>query len=80
MSTWRARRIESAAIDVVEAQDSYGQYVNLCDPLDKHSVADAIASLISGFEPGSTWLHPSGAYTAAMNIRKLAMLLEAHYS
>lgn len=80
MSTWRERRIESAAIDVVEAQDAYGQYVNLCAPLDKYSVADAIANLITGFEPGSCWLHQNGAYTAAMNIRKLATLLEAHYS
>jgi len=53
MSSWRDRRIESAAIDVVEAQDADGRYVNLCDPLDKSSVAAAIAHLPGDLSPAA---------------------------
>lgn len=80
MSTWKERRIESAAMDVHCARDARGLMINLCNPLSVDSVKKAIVSLGQCFEPGSTFFDPNGEYTAAQNLRKLAVLLEAHLS
>lgn len=80
MSTWRERRIESAAIDVTTARDSAGLCVRLCDPLDVDDVRRAVARMAGWFGPSRVFLSPGGEYAAAQNLRKLVILLEAHLS
>lgn len=80
MSSWKEQRIESAAIDVTTARDAAGLYVNLCHPMDVHSVRAAIVNLSKSLEPGWRWIHDDGELAAARNLRKLVTLLEAHLS
>lgn len=67
-------------MDVHCARDARGLMIHLCNPLDVDSIKKAIVNLSRCFEQGSAFLDPNGEYTAAQNIRKLAVLLEAHLS
>jgi hypothetical protein len=80
VSSWKERRIESAATDVVNARDSAGLCVQLCNPMDVDSVREAICRMGKWFGPHRAFISTDGEYAAIRNLGKLAALLEAHLS
>jgi hypothetical protein len=79
-STWKERRIESAAIDVNAATDSRGLKIRLCNPMDVDSVRSAVVILASWLQRGHHHFGDSGELNMVRNLRKLVTLLEAHLS